>query len=51
MPVASVDGVPFAGGAPGPLSSRLRSLYWEKREAGWHGTPVASLLAQGALEL
>jgi branched-chain amino acid aminotransferase len=50
MPVASVDGVPLAGGSPGPLSSRLRSLYWEKREAGWHGTPVASLLIEGALE-
>lgn len=46
MPVASVDGVRLAHttGGPGPITSRLRALYWEKREAGWHGTPVESLL-------
>jgi branched-chain amino acid aminotransferase len=48
MPVASVDGVPLGSGGPGPLSTRLRTLYWEKREAGWHGTPVAALLGRGA---
>ena len=46
MPVASVDGRALAHGAgPGPLSSRLRTEYWARREAGWLGTPVASLLA------
>jgi branched-chain amino acid aminotransferase len=45
MPVACVDGVALrADAAPGPLSRRLRELYWAKREAGWHGTPVADLL-------
>lgn len=44
MPVASVDGRPLGDGGPGPVSSRLRALYWEKREAGWLGTPVGSLL-------
>jgi branched-chain amino acid aminotransferase len=46
MPVVSVDGARLAATAdgPGPLSRRLRALYWEKREAGWLGTPVADLL-------
>jgi branched-subunit amino acid aminotransferase/4-amino-4-deoxychorismate lyase len=45
MPVARVDGVPLrADGGPGPLSRRLRELYWSKREAGWYATPVADLL-------
>lgn len=45
MPVASVDGVPLAHGAgAGPISLQLRSEYWSRREAGWLGTPVASLL-------
>jgi branched-chain amino acid aminotransferase len=46
MPVATVDGVPLRhGNGPGPISLRLRSEYWARREAGWLGTPVASLLA------
>ena len=46
MPVRSVDGDP-AGGHKGaaPLSIRLHNLYWEKRWAGWHGTPVRYELA------
>jgi branched-chain amino acid aminotransferase len=45
MPVARVDGAPLrVDGGPGPLSQRLRELYWSKREAGWHATPVADLL-------
>ena len=24
----------------GPLTRRLSTLYWSKREAGWHATPV-----------
>lgn len=46
MPVASVDGVSLRHGAgAGPISLRLRSEYWDRREAGWLGTPVSSLLA------
>jgi branched-chain amino acid aminotransferase len=44
MPVSRVDGRPLGTGAPGPLSLRFRTLYWEKREAGWLGTPVKDLL-------
>ncbi len=44
IPVSRVDGAPLGGGRPGPLTTRIRSLYWEKREAGWLGTPVEDLV-------
>ncbi len=44
MPVSRIDGQPLGSGKPGPLTRRLRALYWEKREAGWLGTPVKDLL-------
>ena len=44
MPVSRVDGKPLGAGRPGPVTTRFRSLYWEKREAGWRGTPVADLI-------
>jgi branched-chain amino acid aminotransferase len=25
---------------PGPLSLRLKDLYWRKHREGWHRTPV-----------
>lgn len=43
MPVARVDGVPLGPGRPGPISQRLRALYWQRREEGWRGTRVESL--------
>lgn len=45
MPVSRVDGEPLGTGKPGPLTLRLRALYWNKREAGWLGTPVKDLLS------
>jgi branched-chain amino acid aminotransferase len=45
MPVAQVDGRPLGEGRPGPITTRFRKLYWERREAGWLGTPVKDLLA------
>lgn len=48
MPVSRVDGQPLGSGGPGPLSLRFRALYWEKREAGWLGTPVKELLGTQA---
>lgn len=45
MPVARVDGEPLGAGKPGPVSRRIRALYWEKRETGWLGTRVKDLLA------
>ncbi len=47
MPVRSVDGKPVcAHGGAGELSIKLHNLYWEKRWAGWHGTPVRYELAE-----
>ena len=40
MPVARVDDRILGNGRPGPLSMRLRELYWRKHDEGWHGTPV-----------
>lgn len=40
LPVTQVDGRPVVDGTPGPLTRRLRDLYWSRQEAGWHGTPV-----------
>lgn len=39
IPVSAVDGQALCQGA-GPISSRIHNLYWEKRWAGWLGTPV-----------
>jgi len=25
---------------PGPISEKIKALYWKKHEEGWHGTPV-----------
>jgi branched-chain amino acid aminotransferase len=40
MPIRSVDGNPIGEGAPGPVTERLKALYWHKREVGWHATSV-----------
>jgi branched-chain amino acid aminotransferase len=45
MPVAKVDGKTLGDGKPGPISWRLRELYWSKRESGWLGTAVRDLIA------
>lgn len=46
MPVSQVDGKPLGSGKPGPLTMRVRALYWAKREAGWMGTRVDDLVAR-----
>jgi branched-chain amino acid aminotransferase len=40
MPVSRIDGRMMGNDRPGPLSSRLKASFWQKREAGWHGTPI-----------
>ena len=40
MPVTRVDDRILGNGAPGPLTTRIRDLYWSKKEAGWYATPV-----------
>ena len=48
MPVVGVDDRTLSNGAPGEITSRLRELYWSKREAGWLGTPVEDILQESA---
>ena len=45
IPITRVNDKAIANGAPGLTTSALRDLYWEKRAAGWHATPVDELLA------
>ena len=40
IPITVIDGAALGDGTPGPLTTRLDGLYWSKREAGWHATPV-----------
>lgn len=40
MPAARLDGRILGHDRPGPIASTLRSLFWEKREAGWHGQAI-----------
>jgi hypothetical protein len=35
-----VDGVPVGGGAPGPVTLRLREAYWELHKDPRFATPV-----------
>ena len=51
IPVTRVNNRPIADGRPGPISCRLRDLYWEKRAEGWHATAVADLLARPVADL
>ena len=47
-PVTTVNNRPIGNGTPGRITCQLRDLYWEKRAAGWHTTPVADLLQDSA---
>ncbi|MDH3692671.1 MAG: aminotransferase class IV, partial [Gammaproteobacteria bacterium] len=40
MPVNRIDDRHLNSGRPGPLTTRLRELYWKKHEQGWHATPI-----------
>ncbi|MGI9499755.1 MAG: aminotransferase class IV [Geminicoccaceae bacterium] len=40
MPISKVDGRTIGASSVGPVTMRLRDLYWSKRRAGWHATPV-----------
>jgi branched-chain amino acid aminotransferase len=41
MPVSLVDGTALGGrNSPGPRTTELHNLYWQKRWNGWLGTPV-----------
>ena len=40
MPISRIDNRTLHSGRPGPLSTKLKDLYWKKHEQGWHATPV-----------
>jgi branched-chain amino acid aminotransferase len=40
MPIACIDDRRIGDGSLGPVTARLRELYWRRREAGWLGTKV-----------
>lgn len=40
LPVTKVDGKPVCDGEIGPLSSRLRTLYWQRHDEGWDSTLI-----------
>ncbi|SDX08929.1 branched chain amino acid aminotransferase apoenzyme [Albimonas donghaensis] len=40
MPVSRLDGRIYGNDRPGPISARLRELYWAKHAEGWDATPV-----------
>ena len=45
MPVTGINGAPVGNGHPGIVTSRVQSVYWSEREAGWHGVRVGDILA------
>jgi branched-chain amino acid aminotransferase len=40
VPVTRVDHCPLGDGTPGPLTTRLKNLYWQRHDEGWDGTPI-----------
>lgn len=41
MPISKLGSRSLANGRPGPISTRLKDTFWEKRKQGWHATPIA----------
>jgi branched-chain amino acid aminotransferase len=44
FPLTRLDGRPIGAGVPGPVTARLLNTYYERKNAGWHITPAASIL-------
>lgn len=40
MPITRLDNRTIGDGRPGPILTRIKNLYWDKHEQGWHATPV-----------
>lgn len=40
MPIGKVGGKTIGESGAGPVTKRLRDLYWSKRRSGWHATPI-----------
>ncbi len=41
MPVTRVDGRIFANDAPGPVTLRLRDVYWQRHAEDWNATEIS----------
>ena len=41
MPICKLGNRILGNGRPGPISTRLKEAFWEKRRQGWHATPIA----------
>jgi branched-chain amino acid aminotransferase len=46
MPVRSIDGEPIGDGSPGPVTTRLKDLYWQLHDDPAYATPVRYALAK-----
>jgi branched-subunit amino acid aminotransferase/4-amino-4-deoxychorismate lyase len=40
VPVTRIDHRPVGDGEPGPVTTRLKNLYWQRHDQGWDGTPI-----------
>ncbi len=40
MPISRLNHRILGNDRPGPMSARLKALYWQRHREGWHGTPV-----------
>jgi branched-chain amino acid aminotransferase len=40
LPVTRIDHQPVGDGEPGPVTTRLKNLYWQRHDEGWQGTPI-----------
>jgi branched-chain amino acid aminotransferase len=40
VPVTRIDHRPVSDGEPGPVTIRLKNLYWQRHDEGWDGTPI-----------
>ena len=40
LPVTRIDHQPVGDGHPGPVSTRLQNLYWQRHDEGWQSTPI-----------
>jgi branched-chain amino acid aminotransferase len=40
LPVTRIDHEPVGDGEPGPVTIRLRNLYWQRHDEGWQGTAI-----------
>ena len=40
LPVTRIDHAPVGDGEPGPVTTRLQNLYWQRHAEGWQGTVI-----------